>query len=49
MASISIRCFSCSAIDGAVCNGNSTAGHQRYPSSHLRNTCQPQFIYTASQ
>ncbi|EFH8832158.1 TPA: IS1 family transposase, partial [Escherichia coli] len=30
MASISIRCPSCSATEGVVCNGKSTAGHQRY-------------------
>ncbi|QAU71248.1 hypothetical protein ETE51_01200 [Escherichia coli] len=30
MASISIRCPSCSATEGVVRNGKSTAGHQRY-------------------
>ncbi|WP_426780506.1 IS1 family transposase, partial [Shigella boydii] len=30
MASISIRCPSCSAIEGVVRNGKRTAGHQRY-------------------
>ncbi|MDU9755384.1 IS1 family transposase, partial [Escherichia coli] len=30
MASISIRCPSCSANVGVVRNGKSTAGHQRY-------------------
>ncbi|EOW4448891.1 TPA: IS1 family transposase, partial [Escherichia coli] len=29
MASISIRCPSCSATDGVVRNGKSTTGHQR--------------------
>ncbi|EKG8206304.1 IS1 family transposase, partial [Shigella flexneri] len=28
MASISIRCTSCSATEGVVRNGKSTAGHQ---------------------
>ncbi|WP_348925084.1 IS1 family transposase, partial [Escherichia coli] len=31
MASVSISCPSCSATDGVVRNGKSTAGHQRYP------------------
>ncbi|EPY0924029.1 IS1 family transposase, partial [Escherichia coli] len=39
MASISIRCPSCSATEGVVRNGKSTAGHQRwicpYISRHL--------------
>ncbi|MCX3528923.1 IS1 family transposase, partial [Escherichia coli] len=30
MASISIRCPSCSATEGVARNGKSTAGHQRY-------------------
>ncbi len=30
MASVSISCPSCSATDGVVRNGKSTAGHQRY-------------------
>ncbi|EGI97120.1 insertion element IS1 7 protein insA [Shigella boydii 3594-74] len=34
MASISIRCPSCSATEGVVRNGKSTAGHQRYLCSH---------------
>ncbi|EPC3998183.1 IS1 family transposase, partial [Shigella flexneri] len=42
MASISIRCPSCSATEGVVRNGKSTAGHQRY-------LWQLQFTYTASQ
>ncbi|EHX8872012.1 IS1 family transposase, partial [Escherichia coli] len=29
MASISLRCPSCSATEGVVRNGKSTAGHQR--------------------
>ncbi|WP_341476433.1 IS1 family transposase, partial [Shigella sonnei] len=33
MASVSISCPSCSATDGVVRNGKSTAGHQRYPLS----------------
>ncbi|WP_371136363.1 IS1 family transposase [Escherichia coli] len=31
MASVSISCPSCSATDGVVRNGKSTAGHQRSP------------------
>ncbi|WP_250134058.1 IS1 family transposase [Escherichia coli] len=49
MASISIRCPSCSATDGVVRNGKSTTGHQRYLCSHCRKTWQLQFTYTASQ
>ncbi|MGY0265860.1 IS1 family transposase, partial [Citrobacter freundii] len=49
MASISIRCPSCSATEGVVRNGKSTAGHQRYLCSHCRKTWQLQFTYTASQ
>jgi transposase-like protein len=30
VASVSISCPSCSATDGVVRNGKSTAGHQRY-------------------
>ncbi|WP_142296826.1 IS1 family transposase, partial [Klebsiella pneumoniae] len=41
MASISIRCPSCSATEGVVRNGKSTAGHQRYLCSHCRKTWQP--------
>ncbi|ELT0936080.1 IS1 family transposase, partial [Escherichia coli] len=40
MASVSISCPSCSATDGVVRNGKSTAGHQRYLSSHCRKTWQ---------
>ncbi|WP_324254963.1 IS1 family transposase, partial [Klebsiella pneumoniae] len=32
--SVSISCPSCSASDGVVRNGKSTAGHQRYLCSH---------------
>ncbi|HBE1428171.1 TPA: hypothetical protein KL071_004857, partial [Salmonella enterica subsp. enterica serovar 4,[5],12:i:-] len=35
MASVSISCPSCSATDGVVRNGKSTAGHQRYLCSAL--------------
>ncbi len=48
MASISISCPSCSATEGVVRNGKSTAGHQRYLCSHCRKTWQLQFTYTAS-
>ncbi|WP_146625530.1 IS1 family transposase, partial [Shigella sonnei] len=41
MASVSISCPSCSATDGVVRNGKSTAGHQRYLCSHCRKTQQP--------
>ncbi|WP_141034828.1 IS1 family transposase, partial [Salmonella enterica] len=40
MASISISCPSCSATEGVVRNGKSTAGHQRYLCSHCRKTWQ---------
>ncbi len=43
------RCPSCSATEGVVRNGKSTAGHQRYLCSHCRKTWQLQFTYTASQ
>ncbi|MGE1551404.1 IS1-like element IS1A family transposase [Escherichia coli] len=49
MASVSISCPSCSATDGVVRNGKSTAGHQRYLCSHCRKTWQLQFTYTDSQ
>ncbi|EOU9147935.1 IS1 family transposase, partial [Escherichia coli] len=49
MASVSISCPSCSATDGVVRNGKSTAGHQRYLCSHCRKTWQLQFTYTVSQ
>ncbi|WP_114756088.1 IS1 family transposase [Escherichia coli] len=45
MASVSISCPSCSATDGVVRNGKSTAGHQRYLCSHCRKTWQLQFTY----
>ncbi|EFE9155548.1 IS1 family transposase, partial [Escherichia coli] len=34
---------SCSATEGVVRNGKSTAGHQRYLCSHCRKTWQLQF------
>ncbi|MDU2524019.1 MAG: IS1 family transposase [Enterobacter cloacae] len=40
MASVYISCPSCSATDGVVRNGKSTAGHQRYLCSHCRKTWQ---------
>ncbi len=46
MASVSISCPSCSATEGVVRNGKSTAGHQRYLCSHCRKTWQLQFTYT---
>ncbi|MGC0686681.1 IS1 family transposase, partial [Escherichia coli] len=46
MASVSISCPSCSATEGVVRNGKSTAGHQRNHSSHCRKTRQLQFTYT---
>ncbi|WP_139062257.1 IS1 family transposase, partial [Shigella sonnei] len=49
MASVSISCPSCSATDGVVRNGKSTAGHQRYLCSHCRKTWQLQFTYTVRQ
>ncbi|WP_341476437.1 IS1 family transposase, partial [Shigella sonnei] len=45
MASVSISCPSCSATDGVVRNGKSTAGHQRYLCSHCRKTF---LFYTSS-
>ncbi|WP_353652263.1 IS1 family transposase, partial [Escherichia coli] len=38
MASISISCPSCSATEGVVRNGKSTAGHQPLPCFHFRQT-----------
>ena len=49
LITVSISCPSCSATDGVVRNGKSTAGHQRYLCSHCRKTWQLQFTYTASQ
>ncbi len=48
MASVSISCPSCSATDGVVRNGKSTAGHQRYSLTAVKHmaTAVP---YTASQ
>ncbi|MDO2196589.1 IS1 family transposase, partial [Escherichia coli] len=40
MASISIRCPTCSATEGGVRNGKRTAGHQRYFLSHCRKKWQ---------
>ncbi|HHB7739421.1 TPA: IS1 family transposase, partial [Klebsiella pneumoniae] len=40
MASVSISCPSCSATEGVVRNGKSTAGHQRNLCSHCRKTWQ---------
>ncbi|MDA4523534.1 IS1 family transposase, partial [Escherichia coli] len=48
MASVSISCPSCSATDGVVRNGKSTAGHQRYLCSHSPKKMQQQFNYTPS-
>ncbi len=36
MASVSVCCPSCSATEGVMRNGKSTAGHQRYLCSHCR-------------
>ncbi|WP_146625555.1 IS1 family transposase, partial [Shigella sonnei] len=44
MASVSISCPSCSATDGVVRNGKSTAGHQRYLCSHFRHTWRHTFL-----
>ncbi|MBH9653412.1 IS1 family transposase, partial [Escherichia coli] len=49
MASISIRCPSCSATEGVVRNVKSTYGHQRYLCSQCSKKWQLQFTYTASQ
>ncbi|MCK3467752.1 IS1 family transposase, partial [Escherichia coli] len=49
MASVSISCPSCSATDGVVRNGKSTAGHQRYLCSHRPKTCPHPITYTPSQ
>ncbi len=48
MASVSISCPSCSATDGVVRNGKSTADISAI-SAHCRKTWQLQFTYTASQ
>ncbi|MDI7036836.1 IS1 family transposase, partial [Escherichia coli] len=39
MASVSISCHACSAIEGVVRNGKTSVGHHRYLCSHCRNTC----------
>ncbi|WP_238734501.1 IS1-like element transposase, partial [Escherichia coli] len=49
MASISIRCPSCSATEGVVRNGKSTAGFFFFFFFSCRKTWQLQFTYTASQ
>ena len=49
MASVSVCCPSCSATEGVMRNGKSTAGHQRYLCSHCRKTWQLQFTYTAGR
>ncbi|MGL3819068.1 IS1 family transposase [Klebsiella pneumoniae] len=49
MASISVCCPSCFVTKGVICNGKSTAGHQRYLCSHCRKTWQLTFTYAASQ
>ncbi|MBE0047175.1 IS1 family transposase, partial [Citrobacter portucalensis] len=41
MASVSISCPSCSATDGVVRNGKSTAGHTRYLCTHSHTKSQP--------
>ncbi|NEY40504.1 IS1 family transposase, partial [Escherichia coli] len=48
MASVSISCPSCSATDGVVRNGKSTAGHQRYLYSRCRKTWLLQLTSTSS-
>ncbi len=48
MASVSVCCPSCSATEGVMRNGKSTAGHQRI-SAHCRKTWQLTFTYAASQ
>ncbi|PPX87560.1 IS1 family transposase, partial [Cronobacter sakazakii] len=48
MASVSISCPSCSATDGVVRNGKSTAGHQRYLSPYCPQTCHPPFTSLAT-
>lgn len=48
MAFISISCPSCSATEGVVRNGKSTAGHQRYLCSNCCKAWRLKFTYTAS-
>ncbi|WP_354001545.1 IS1 family transposase, partial [Escherichia coli] len=48
MASVSISCPSCSATDGVVRNGKSTAGHQRQLCSHCCIKWLLQCTYTPS-
>ncbi|WP_353953893.1 IS1 family transposase, partial [Shigella sonnei] len=45
MASVSISCPSCSATDGVVRNGKSTAGHQLPPCTTGRQKTTVQFTY----
>ncbi|MGA0506739.1 IS1 family transposase, partial [Escherichia coli] len=40
MASVSMSCRSCSATDGVVRNGKSTAGHEGYLCSRCGKTWQ---------
>ncbi len=47
MASVSISCPSCSATDGVVRNGKSTAGHQRYPGNSPHYGRWPQHDFTS--
>ena len=49
MASVSISCPSCSATDGVVRNGKSTAGHQRYLCLTAVKHGNCSSLYTASQ
>ncbi|WP_404856210.1 IS1 family transposase, partial [Escherichia coli] len=49
MASVSISCPSCSATDGVVRNGKSTAAHPCYPFCHSRKTTPLQICYAAFQ
>ncbi|WP_341466105.1 IS1 family transposase, partial [Shigella sonnei] len=46
MASVSISCPSCSATDGVVRNGKSTAVDHPSPISHPRKTCKPTSTHT---
>lgn len=48
MASIPVRCPSCSVTEGVVCNGKSTAGHQRYLCKQCRKTWQLTFTCIVS-
>ncbi|WP_416240379.1 IS1 family transposase, partial [Marinobacter sp. F3R08] len=48
MASVSISCPSCSATDGVVRNGKSTAGHQRHSPFRLRNCWEGRSVRASS-